>query len=110
MDVASLKVYYLCINIYMHFRAGLAAMDFYIVPSTARQEKAIDVRFIIIFGCKLQRNTYRSALIRDSSSASNLAISDELVPSHHRDLGVVFSHDLTWSAHYTTFSRIIFAA
>ena len=43
-----------------------------------------------------------------SSHASNFTIKDELIPqvNHHKDLGVVFSHDLTWSAHY---SRIISA-
>ena len=45
---------------------------------------------------------------KPSSSAPNFTIKEELIPlvDHHKDLGVLFSHNLTWSAHY---SRIISA-
>ena len=38
-----------------------------------------------------------------SSSASNLTIKDKLISlvDHHKDLGVVFSHDLTYNQHTT---------
>ena len=45
---------------------------------------------------------------RPSRNAWNLTFKDKPIPlvDHHKDLGVVFSHDLTWSAQY---SRIISA-